>query len=45
MFYGRFYYSYELASKREQLLEYYKYHLDVPRFFLGKVGIVVLYFH
>lgn len=41
----RFYYPRELPRKQESLLEYYKYHKDIPRLFMKNVQHTIYKFH
>ncbi|CAK57832.1 unnamed protein product (macronuclear) [Paramecium tetraurelia] len=44
-FLKRFYPKSDHQSKFDQLLEYYKYHKDVPRMFLTRVSDLAIYFY
>ncbi|CAD8206495.1 unnamed protein product [Paramecium pentaurelia] len=44
-FLKRFYPKSDQQSKFDQLLEYYKYHKDIPRMFLPRVSDLAIYFY
>jgi hypothetical protein len=41
----RYYRRSENGRKFEQLLEYYKFHIDLPRVYIKRVGAVSNYFY